>query len=108
MTENLTKAKELYQDIATALSSQNAEIDRKEVLRLAFELFLLVEHGEKLCVERGKIKPRSDEHIGDIIERCTKALEKNQEGLDKLAAEQPRFLRPTAKDFKVVQDEETP
>lgn len=60
MTENLTQAKELYQDIATALSSQQTEVDRKEVLRLAFELYLICEHGEKICVENGKIKARPD------------------------------------------------
>lgn len=47
MTENLTKAKELYLDIAIALTSLTRQ-DRTAALKLVFELYLLVEHGEKL------------------------------------------------------------
>lgn len=106
MTENLTKAKELYQDIVVALSSQNVETHchasvQKEVLRLAFELYLLVEHGEKLCVERGKIKDRPEEHISAIIERCTKAFEENTEERERLASGRRVINYRTCKNYTV-------
>lgn len=100
MTENLTKAKELYQDIATALSNVGANDHspdhvRKEVLKLAFELYLLVEHGEKLCVERGKIKDRPDEQIGTIVDRAFEKLKQNEEKREALRIEHEENRRRT-------------
>lgn len=95
MTENLTKAKELYHDIATALSSQRTDIDRPAVLKLAFELYLLVEHGEKLCVERGKIKDRPDEQIGTIVDRAFEKLKQNEEKREALRIEHEENRRRT-------------
>ncbi len=95
MTENLTKAKELYQDIANALSSQITEVDRKEVLRLAFELYLICELGEKLCVERGKIKPKPEEHIATIIERCSELFEKNADNRAGIMEEREESIKRT-------------
>lgn len=65
MTENLTKAKELYQDIATALSSQQTDIDRP------------------------------DEQIGTIVDRAFEKLKQNEEKREALRIEHEENRRRT-------------
>lgn len=51
MSELITNAKETYQDLAVAVSGPNYERDRCEILKKAFNLYLLCERQDKQISE---------------------------------------------------------